>query len=209
MLINLNRGNNNRNGLRNIIISDQFLVDFNIYCRNNNINYNKEINFNPRKRVGTYGAKEFDKSLKLMNYLRYKENIELINNISKDINNKPYYNFVTESDPLIRGSDSTNITIDDLLDDQNLINTTKLNETCIISPNKTITNFKYIPIFHRNGTEKKSETEVIVHFSILIDMLTKVFSKFKHLILKLSDIILNLTELNEEDLETYMNMTMS
>ena len=40
-------------------------------------------------------------------------------------------------------------------------------------------------------------------------MLTKVFSEFKHLILKLSDIILNLTELKDEDLETYMNMTTS
>ena len=45
ILINLNRGNNNRNGLRNIIISDQFLEDFNIYCRNNNIDCNKEVNF--------------------------------------------------------------------------------------------------------------------------------------------------------------------
>ena len=40
-------------------------------------------------------------------------------------------------------------------------------------------------------------------------MLTKVFSEFKHLILKLSDIILNLTELEDKDLETYMNMTTS
>ena len=51
----------------------------------------KEINFNPRKRVGTYGAKEFDKKLKLFTYLRSIENIELINNISKDINNSLYY----------------------------------------------------------------------------------------------------------------------
>ena len=34
-----------------------------------NIN-NKVVNFNPRKRVGTYGAKEFDKSLKLKDYIR-------------------------------------------------------------------------------------------------------------------------------------------
>ena len=45
-----------------------------------NIN-NKVINFNPRKRVGTYGAKEFNKNLKLQHYLLYKENIDLINNI--------------------------------------------------------------------------------------------------------------------------------
>ena len=40
-------------------------------------------------------------------------------------------------------------------------------------------------------------------------MLCKVYTEFKHLILKLSDIILNLTELKDEDLETYMNMTTS
>ena len=172
-----------------------------------NIN-NKVINFNPRKRVGTYGAKEFNKNLKLQHYLLYKENIDLINNVSRDVNNRCYYNFVVESDGAIAPSDSTIIPNEILLND-NKLNVAKLYETCIISPNKTITNFEYIPIFHRNGSEKKSETEVIVHFSILIDMLTKVFSEFKHLILKLSDIILNLTELKDEDLETYMNMTTS
>ena len=40
-------------------------------------------------------------------------------------------------------------------------------------------------------------------------MLIKVFSEFKHLILKLSDIILNLSDLQDKDLETYMNMTTS
>ena len=144
-----------------------------------------------------------------MNYLKIAENIDLINNVSLDVNNKLYYNFVVESDRRILRSDSTNININDLLDDKQMLNINKLNETCIITPNKIITNFKYIPIFHRNGTEKKSETEVIVHFSILIDMLTKVFSDFKHLILKLSDIVLNLTELQDNDLETYMNMTTS
>ena len=140
-----------------------------------------------------------------MHYLQYIENVKLINNISQDINNKLYYNIVIESDRGMPRSDSTNI----LTEDNKRINVSKLNETCIIIPNKTIINFEYIPIFHRNGSEKKSETEVIVHFSILIDMLTKVFSEFKHLILKLSDIILNLTELKDEDLETYMNMTTS
>ena len=149
--------------------------------------------------------KEFDKKLKLKDYLRYTENIELINNISLDINNKVYYNFIADSDAGRPASESTNV----LTEDNKRIDVQKLNETCTISPNKTITNFEYIPIFHRNGSEKKSETEVIVHFSILIDMLCKVYSEFKHLILKLSDIILNLAELNEQDLETYMNMSMS
>ena len=67
----------------------------------------KEINFNPRKRVGTYGAKEFDKSLKLMNYLKYKENIELINNISNYVNNRTCYIFIVESGRRIRRPDST------------------------------------------------------------------------------------------------------
>ena len=40
-------------------------------------------------------------------------------------------------------------------------------------------------------------------------MLIKVFSEFKHLILKLSDIILNLSDLQDKDLETYMNTTTS
>ena len=153
--------------------------------------------------------RDFDKKLKVMEYLRYKENIELINNVSRDVNNKLYYNFVVESDPGMPGSDSTNITRNILLDNNHRINIDKLNKTCIITPNTLIENFKYIPIFHRNGPEKTSKSEVIVHFSILIDMLTKVYSEFKHLILKLSDIILNLTELQDKDLEAYMNMTTS
>ena len=95
------------------------------------------------------------------------------------------------------------------MDNKHHIDINKLNEICIISPNKIITNFEYIPIFHRNGSEKKSETSLICHFSILIDMLCKVYSEFKHLILKLSDIVLNLTELQDNDIETYMNMTTS
>ena len=109
---------------------------------------------------------------------------------------------------MITASDSTNIS-NDLLNDNKTINIDKLNKTCVITPNTLIENFEYIPIFHRNGTMKKTETDVIVHFSILIDMLTKVYSEFKHLILKLSDIILNLTELQDKDLEAYMNMTTS
>ena len=85
-----------------------------------------------------------------MHYLQYIENVKLINNISQDINNKLYYNIVIESDRGMPRSDSTNI----LTEDNKRINVSKLNETCIIIPNKTIINFEYIPIFHRNGSEK-------------------------------------------------------
>ena len=66
--------------------------------------------------------REFDKKLKLMNYLQHIENVDLINNISKDVNNKSYYNFVVESGPVITGPDSTNISLNDLLKDNNIIN---------------------------------------------------------------------------------------
>ena len=121
-----------------------------------------------------------------------------------DINNKVYYNFITDSGEGRPSPESINI----LTEDNKRIDVQKLNKTCIITPYTFIENFSDIPIFHRNGSKDRSETEVIVHFSILIDMITKVFSEFKHLILKLSDIILNLTELEDKDLETYMNMSM-
>ena len=66
--------------------------------------------------------REFDKKLKLMNYLQHIENVDLINNISKDVNNKSYYNFDVESGPVITGPDSTNISLNDLLKDNNIIN---------------------------------------------------------------------------------------
>ena len=112
--------------------------------------------------------REFDKKLKIKDYLRRIENFELINNISLDLNNKLYYNFVIESGASMDAPDSTNNSNEILIDDHH-INIDKLNELCIITPNKTINNFEDIPIFHRNGPEKNSKSEVIIHFSILID----------------------------------------
>ena len=48
-----------------------------------------------------------------MGYLKLIENINLINNISKDGNNKPYYNFVVESGMGMPIPDSSNILTDD------------------------------------------------------------------------------------------------
>ena len=58
-----------------------------------------------------------------MGYLKLIENINLINNISKDGNNNPYYNFVIESGMGMPIPDSTNI----LTDDYKRINVLNLN----------------------------------------------------------------------------------
>ena len=66
--------------------------------------------------------REFDKKLKLFTYLRSIENVELINNVSEDVNNKLYYNFVVESGLGIPRPDSTSFDINDLLDDKKQLN---------------------------------------------------------------------------------------
>lgn len=42
--------------------------------------------------------RDFDRKLKLFAYLQHIENINLINNISVDVNNKKYFNLLVDSD---------------------------------------------------------------------------------------------------------------
>ena len=63
------------------------------------------IKFNDKEET----FKEFDKKLKIKDYLQNIENVQLINNISLDINNKVYYNFITNSDAVHTASETTNI----------------------------------------------------------------------------------------------------
>ena len=135
--------------------------------------------------------------------------VDLINNISTDVNNKKYYNNIVESDIARAISDSTTNLTSILLKENKKVDVTKLYETCIIPPNTLMEEFDEVPIFHRNGPEKNPNSIIICHFSILIDMLMKVYPEMKHMILKLSDLILNLTDLQDEDLESYINMSMS
>ena len=159
----------------------------------------KSLTVNINNKVENF--KEIDKKIKVKHYLQTTENVQLINNISLDLNNKLYYNFVAKSGGKYLPSEYINIPEEYLLKDSYLINTTKLNETCIINPNSFIETFDNIPIFHRNGPEKNSKSEIICHFRIVIDILMKVYCQFKHKILELSDLILNLTELQDEDLD--------
>ena len=152
----------------------------------------KTLTVNINNKIDTF--KTIDKKIKIKDYLHVAENVQLINNISLDLNNKLYYNFIAN---------------DYILQNDHRINTTKLNEVCIITPNTFVENFNNIPIFHRNGSKDRYDTPIICHFRIVIDILMKVYNQFKHKILELSDLILNLTELNEENLELYMNKTKS
>ena len=167
----------------------------------------KSLTVNINNKIDNF--KTIDKKIKISHYLHTTENVQLINNISLDLNNKLYYNFVGSSDGKYLPSELVNIREDYLVNNSHLINTTKLNEVCIITPNSFIENFDNIPIFHRNGPEKNSKSEIICHFRIVIDILMKVYSQFKHKILELSDLILNLTELQDEDLDSYMNKSKS
>lgn len=54
--------------------------------------------------------KIIDKKIKIKDYSQTTENVQLINNISLDLNNKIYYNFITNSDDKYL-SDLTNMVI--------------------------------------------------------------------------------------------------
>ena len=163
----------------------------------------KSLRVNINNKVENF--KTIDNKLKIKNYLQNVENVELINNISQDINNKLYYRFIVDSEAARVALESTN----NLSESGRHIDISQLNQNCIITPNTFIENFINVPIFHRNGSEKNSKSEIICHFRIVIDILMKVYPQFKHKILELSDLILNLTELKDGDLELYMNKTKS
>ena len=47
----VNSFQNNKHGFRNIIVSEQFLEDLRLYCRNNNIEFNREFSFENAKQL--------------------------------------------------------------------------------------------------------------------------------------------------------------
>lgn len=143
--------------------------------------------------------KEFRNNNSIKFYRRYSENIRLINNISKDLNNNSYYNSINYNSEIDQDD------LDEFLDENNFINQERLDEACIINSNTTYRNFRRIPIFHYNGDKINSRTQIICHFSILIDMICKVYSNFKYKMLEINEVVLNLAELSEEDIDTYLN----
>ena len=55
----------------------------------------KTLTVNINNKIDTF--KTIDKKIKIKDYLHVAENVQLINNISLDLNNKLYYNFVAKS----------------------------------------------------------------------------------------------------------------
>ena len=134
----------------------------------------------------------------LRDYLKTKNNMEFVNKLSLNYNNKNWFN--DNKNSLGEISPREFSTEDSTNDKNGHYNISKLEETCILS-NKITENFSEIPIYWYDQNVNPKYRTTIVVLEIITDILSKRFPLFKTQIHNLLINELNISEIKEESLE--------
>ena len=187
----------------------------------NGFRLNNELFADIRSISGKIGDIEFNKEIFkdiLDHFLRYSNNIELINILSRKLNKYNYFEVYNGKVPKLEIDDiigkdeprSHDLGIYLASIKQNSKNNRHLIPTAVISHIHNgielykpldFENIDFYPIWYINGNKFSSSCELYCHFSILIHILSKVFVEFKSQILQLSSSEIQIAQLYGETVE--------
>ena len=139
-----------------------------------------------------------DKEMTLRHYIQNQNNVNFVNKLSLNYNNKKWFNMEENSIGAIAPIETT--TKDSTNDKNEHLSINKLEQTCILN-NKITENFSEIPIYWYDRNVHQKYRTTIVELEIITDILSKKFPSFKTQIHNLIVNELNISEITNSNLE--------
>lgn len=172
--------------------------------------------------ISGYIGGDFDKTIlsdTIKNYLRFQNNVELINILSRELNKENYFECYiqnsNQSDLEIKQrilNDSevawnhASLYSQDLQDNHNQFIPNKLKDVCKYTLHIKRNIFDFYPIWYINGKTNDPSCELLCHFDIVIHILANKFVEFKAKILRLAATDIEIAIHENNTIEDYAKM---
>ena len=151
-----------------------------------------------------FNFESLDKDMRLRKYIEKQNQVEFVNKLSINYNNKNWFNIEENSFAPIGAKEFE--TDNSIIDKDGHVKIEILEETCILN-NKITENFSEIPIYWYDKNVNQKYRTTIVVLEIITDILSKKFPSFKTQLHNLVVSELNKAELTNSNLEDISNLS--